>query len=385
MLANRKLVLDSNCEVYGLLKPYADNTFQNIVEHTAIPDAVYLISLNQFTNNVELITQLIESHNILPILSSPMEGSETLKNYCQLNRFNGIDIANLIHAGKILLIGGGDMDPSWHCHSYDNFLPKILDYNENLLEISRSNEIFSKTNKPYKFLFLNGRQRHHRKYLLEKFKWDGILDQSLWTNLDAREVTFYPFVLPPEVGINNRELTAFQVKQLPIKYEVPRYQQNLTNTEQDQYTKKPLFNNDWGEIYLSAEPYIDTYFSVVTETVFEYPYSFRTEKTWKPVAMGHPCIFASNYGYYRDFHNLGFRTWGQLIDETFDMIENVQDRILRISEVVKDLCNQDLPAFLAAAEETCKYNQQHLAEMRIKVRGEFPDRFFQFINKHINE
>ena len=140
-----------------------------------------------------------------------------------------------------------------------------------------------------------------------------------------------------------------------------------------------------GDIYINANPYIDTYFSLVTETVFEYPYSFRTEKTWKPIAMGHPTIFASNYGYYRDFHNLGFRTWGHLIDESFDMIDNVQDRIVRISEVVKDLCNQDLPAFLAAAEETCKYNQQHLAEMRIKVRKEFPDRFRQFINKYINE
>ena len=99
--------------------------------------------------------------------------------------------------------------------------------------------------------------------------------------------------------------------------------------------------------------------------------------------MGHPTIFASNYGYYRDFHNLGFRTWGHLIDESFDLTENVQDRIDRIALVVKDLCNQDLPSFLQAAEETCKYNQQHLAEMRLQVRKEFPERFFQFINEYL--
>jgi hypothetical protein len=67
------------------------------------------------------------------------------------------------------------------------------------------------------------------------------------------------------------------------------------------------------------------------------------------------------------------------------MIENVQDRILRISEVVKDLCNQNLPAFLAAAEETCKYNQQLMIELRPKVQKEFPNRLFQAIDQQFNE
>jgi hypothetical protein len=310
-----------------------------------------------------------------------MEGSDTLKVHCE----RVTQVADLVHDKKILLIGGGEMDDSWPYLQYDVFLPKILDYNENLIEISRSNDIFTKLDKPYKFLFLNGRQRHHRKYLLEKFKYDGLLNQSLWTNLDSRSVTFYPFELPAEMGIDNLSFTNFQSQQLPSNYEVSRYQNNSINHLEQATKKHLLFNNEWGDIYLNANPYIDTYFSLVTETVFEYPYSFRTEKTWKPIAMGHPAVFASNYGYYRDFRNLGFRTWNHLIDESFDQIENVQDRIVRVSEVVKDLCNQDLPAFLIAAEETCKYNQQHLAEMRIKVRNEFPDRFFQFINKYLNE
>jgi hypothetical protein len=74
-----------------------------------------------------------------------------------------------------------------------------------------------------------------------------------------------------------------------------------------------------------------------------------------------------------------------LIDESFDRIDNVQDRIDRIAQVVRDLCRQDLPAFLRVAEDVCKYNQQHLAEMRIKVRQEFPDRFFKFIKNYIND
>ena len=56
---------------------------------------------------------------------------------------------------------------------------------------------------------------------------------------------------------------------------------------------------------------------------------------------------------------------------------------MRIAQVVKDLCHQDLASFLKAAEDVCKYNQQHLVEMRIRVRKEFPNRFFQFINEYI--
>jgi hypothetical protein len=146
--------------------------------------------------------------------------------------------------------------------------------------------------------------------------------------------------------------------------------------------KYDLFDQQWGEIYLEAAPYIDTYFSVVTETVFDYPYSFRTEKIWKSVAMAHPWIAVSNCGYYRDMHRLGFRTFGHLIDESFDQIEHSQDRIERIAQVVEDLCQQDLSQFLAAAEDVCKYNQQHLAHMRVQIRKEFPERFFQFIKKY---
>ena len=146
--------------------------------------------------------------------------------------------------------------------------------------------------------------------------------------------------------------------------------------------KYNLFNNEWGEIYLKSEPYIDSYFSVVTETVFNYPYSFRTEKIWKPVAIGHPWIAVANRGYYRDMQALGFKTFGHIIDESFDLIDNNQDRLERIAMVVEDLCQQDLVKFLKECYNVCKYNQQHFAEMRIKVRKKFPDRFFQFIEQY---
>jgi hypothetical protein len=367
MLGNRELVLDIFCEVYDLLKPWRDFEFWDFANHNPVDGAVYLIGRKQFTDNIDKIRQWVDRCTI--ILSNPHEGSQTLKGLClQL----GID--DLVQQHKILLIGGGDMEPSYPCLQYESFLPKILDYQENIQAQTCRDEIFDKTIKPYKFLFLNGRIRSHRKYLLEQFRSSGLLDQSLWSNLDSNPG---PGKVLKHPAMNTLTVT----KSLPPEYEVSKYR-NSTILTNDHYKKYTLFNNEWGEIYLEPNAYIDTYFSLVTETVFEYPYSFRTEKIWKPIAIGHPFIVVANQGYYKDLHNLGFQTFGHIIDESFDCIEDNQQRIEHIVKIVEELCRQDLDSFQKECYTVCKYNQQHLAEMRLQVRREFPDRFFQFLREH---
>ena len=103
---------------------------------------------------------------------------------------------------------------------------------------------------------------------------------------------------------------------LDKKYEYDHVVKNISLDSG--FVKHELFDNKWGDVYVKANLYLDTYFSVVTETVFEYPYSFRTEKIWKPISIGHPWVAVANCGYYRDLHNLGFKTFGNLIDESFD-------------------------------------------------------------------
>lgn len=375
MLGNRKLILDIFCEVFDLLKPWCDEEFFDLDEHKLVPNAIYIIGRTRFKNYQHKIRQWVESGLVKVILSNPAEGSETLKWQC----ISMHHCADLVKNGQILLIGGGDMEAAWPHLQYECFLPKILDYEENLEEIQHSQDIFLQKQKPYKFLFLNGRQRLHRKYLIEYLDIHNLLDQGLWTWLDRTPHQNSNLKL-----IENGQdflLRPRAVHYLPSEYEVPKYRDKI-GASPNIFTKFDLFNREWGEIYLYAPPYVDTYFSIITETVYTYPYSFRTEKIWKPIAIGHPWICAANYGYYKDMRNLGFQTFSNIIDESFDEIENDQERIERIAVVIQDLCRSDLPAFLAAAEPVCKYNQQHLAEMRIKVREEFPDRFFQYLRQH---
>jgi len=353
MINNRKLIVDAFCEVKEFTKACQDAKFYDFAKEDPVPGAVYLISRQQFTANIERIKQLAAAGTILPILGNPAEGSETI-----LRHIERLGIVDLVRQGKILLIVGGYLQPDIPSLYYENFLPKILDYTENLQAIAEYEQAWS-TMRPYKFLFLNGRARAHRRQLLHRL--ESVLDQAIWTNLDNTH--------------------GDPIRLLDPKYEFDFYKSN-TAIEDAGFVKYQLFNNDWGEVYLNSKPYTDSYFSLVTETVFDYPYSFRTEKIWKPIAISHPFIAVSNQGYYRDLHQLGFKTFGNLIDESFDLISNNTDRLERIAQVVEDLCQQDLASFVKECYNVCKYNQQHLAELRIKIRQEFPDRFTQFINKY---
>jgi hypothetical protein len=372
------LILDTFCEVYDLLEPWAIDSFYDIKQHTMHSGCVYVLGRQQFVENAVLLRELIEKGDNCYILSNPHEGSETMKY--NVMRFGA---SGQVLSKKLLLLSGGDMEPEWINFAYENFITKVFDMPENLEATQRTPEIFENTNKPYKFLFLNGRGRAHRKYLLERWELNGLLDQTLWSNLARSVLVNSKHIKFEHNGIDLMRRPR-EYHFLDKRYEIPRYITTETDREYSDYSAKlNLFNNEWGDVYINPEAYIATYFSVVTETVFEYPYSFRTEKIWKPIGIGHPWIAVANQHFYRDIKNLGFKTFGHLIDESFDNIENSQERIERIADVVEDLCRQDLSQFLLAAQDVCKYNQQHMLELAPQVRARFPEQFFQFLDQHV--
>jgi hypothetical protein len=378
MLGNRRLVLDNFSEVIDLLRPLADEFFYDFEMVEPQPNSIYVIGRQQMINFPDKIRDMAMSGQYTIIFGNSAEGAWTLET--QLKQLR---IEDLVRAKKMFVIAGAEMSSNYPCLTHEHFLPRILDYKETLSAQQHTDEIFQKHPKPYKFLFLNGRARPHRKYLYERLRRTGALDQALWTMLDAMPCVRRTFEFR-ENGIDIMA-TPTPLQHLPARYEVDRYRtpQFGPIVPDRSNLKQELFNHEWGEIYLEPAPYVDTYFSLVTETICaESVYSFRTEKIAKPLAMGHPFIAVSNTGFYHDLHHMGFKTFGHVIDETFDKIEHHQDRLNRIVEIVTDLCRQDLASFLAECYNTCKYNQQRLAELRDQVRQEFPNRFAQFVSQY---
>ena len=382
MLDNHKIVLDFFCEIDRLIEPFADERFYELSQHEVVPGAVYIVGRNQFNLHKTKIQEWVNSGTIKGfVLCNPAEGSEPMMWMHSRDR-------QFHDSSHTPFISGGDLPPEIPHMLFEHFGAVIHDYEENLQAIKHYEQNYS-LDRPYKFLFLNGRPRPHRIYLLKQFQMSGLLDQALWSNLGDGPV------FNGNIKLNHKGKNLlndpFPVHYLLPEYEVERYRNSTMSVPEkwdaqgpvgpDLYAKQHLFGKDWGEIYIEPRAYEHTYFSLVSETVFEYPYSFRTEKLWKPIAMGHPWIAVANRGFYRDLHNLGFQTFGHVIDESFDLIDNDQTRIERITQVVEDLCSQDLASFLQECYTVCKYNQQHLLHSRAQWRQEFPDRFRQFINE----
>lgn len=373
----RNLVVDSFSEVYTILNPWMTHDFWDFESHEIIPNSIYVVGRKQFVEHKSKVELLLNRPDILLFFDNAAEGSNTLVGQLQALGFD-----EAAKEKKLLLIGGGDMDADYPCVRYDHFLANILDYDANVAAMNSIEEIFSKKNKPYQCLFLNGRSRPHRKFLFEKLQVEGLIDRTLWSMLDGRPSNSRQLKLTHR-GVNLMN-TQSPLRPLPAEYEYETYknsQLDLSNGTR-QFVKHQLFNNEWGEIYINPAPYVDTYFSLITETVFEYPYSFRTEKIAKPLAIGHPWIVAASRGYYRDMHNLGFRSFGHVIDESFDLIDDHQDRMDRIYEIVADLLKQNLQSFLDECYNVCKYNQQHLVEIIPQIRQQFPTKFFDLISQY---
>jgi hypothetical protein len=369
-----RLFVDRFSEVFDLLESHTTQSFYSFSEVLIEPGSAYVIGRQNLLDNLQRFLDMADSGQYRMIFCNACEGSWTLES-----QILQLKIDRRVAEGKILLIGAADIAAQYPCLTLDHFLIRIMDYPENRAAQQHTQHIFDQPDKPYKFLFLNGRARPHRKYLYERMRRRGLLERSLYTMLDAKPtvVRHFDFV---ENDINVMATTS-ELRRLPDYYEVSRYREPVFGPITDRTNlKQDLFRREWGEIYLEPRAYIDTYFSLVTETVCaESTVSFRTEKIAKPLAMGHPFIVASTPGFYRDLRSLGFQTFGHVIDESFDNIDNTQDRMDRITDTVADLCNQDLASFLAACQDVCKYNQQRLDEFTTQTRRDFPERFFQFL------
>jgi hypothetical protein len=173
------------------------------------------------------------------------------------------------------------------------------------------------------------------------------------------------------------------IRLLPPEYEIERARDKLIPElyANGGFVKHELFGNTWGDAIINPRCYTDTWYSLVTETIFDYPHSFRTEKIYKPIIMAHPFVIAANTGYLRDLRHAGFQTFDSVIDESYDQIDCPSTRLERIIETVQDISRGGAEHFWRATRDICKYNQQHLVEYNREQRTLLPLQLEQYLNE----
>lgn len=143
--------------------------------------------------------------------------------------------------------------------------------------------------------------------------------------------------------------------------EVEKLDKNLYNTINQNKHLFPLVIDQYNDArenpidfeQTDLEYYTNSYFSVVTETLFfsqisdplnhakEYNKSITfTEKTWKPIAVRHPFIMVGPSGMLKALKEKGYRTFSPYIDESYDDEDNDLKRLEMIVDEIKKLNNQ---------------------------------------------
>lgn len=92
---------------------------------------------------------------------------------------------------------------------------------------------------------------------------------------------------------------------------------------------------------LPISVYNRTAYSLVAETGTDNRYSFFTEKTAKPIMARRLFVIFSGQGFLQNLRSQGFRTFDQVIDESYDLIYNEHDRWSAAFEQVQRLCDLD--------------------------------------------
>ena len=100
---------------------------------------------------------------------------------------------------------------------------------------------------------------------------------------------------------------------------------------------------------------------LVTETVATGRRHHLTEKTFKPIALGMPFIIVGTQGSLRYLRSYGFKTFGDLWDESYDDEPDDAKRIEKIAKVLELLesLEEDRQAIFDSAWDIIQHNWNH--------------------------
>jgi len=117
-------------------------------------------------------------------------------------------------------------------------------------------------------------------------------------------------------------------------------------------------NSHW---ILADYLYSDSYCSFVLETLYDAEQSggaFLTEKTFKAIRNAHPFVIFGCPNSLATLRQLGYRTFDNYIDNSYDLEQNNTERFIKTIDSVKKILDQDLHAWYQNCRDDIEYNQQ---------------------------
>lgn len=247
----------------------------------------------------------------------------------------------------------------------DNFDESCMVYRPwwcyNLLRHNQYQDTNS-TNKPYLFDILLGARRPHRDFVMLGMQSFDLLKSSIVT---YREIFSTGSVV-------NHQTDEFASLFSSHKLHYPYVSENLDPQfeVQDQLEKSISRLVPW-KIYSS------TWYTVVAETLGTGSTFFLSEKTTKPLFAQRMFVVFSNAYFLRGLHNLGFETFGDIIDESYDNCVIDSQRFCHALEQLQYLSQQNHVKIYEKILSKLKHNHNRLFELQKQTKKQMKNLLLQ--------
>jgi hypothetical protein len=214
-------------------------------------------------------------------------------------------------------------------------------------------------NKPYMFDALLGSRRRHRDFVMKEFIQSELLNQSI--------ITYRNLYKEQDIEKYNQE----HDQNFPeVKISYPYVNSNYSvdwEIPTDSNGTFPITGVPW-------EIYRQTYYTILTESRYKIEpctnkdIFFMSEKTAKPILAKRLFIVFSISDFLKQLHDFGFKTFGNVIDESYDQEPDPFKRFSLAFEQVRYLHSQDPDQIYQKIQPIVEHNHQRLYELQKETR-----------------
>jgi hypothetical protein len=301
-----------------------------IIEVSKIPQLwcakTFPSSSNVLLNIPSRVVRAVKQKIIRIVILSTIEGdnftSNTFNGYLHLN--NTIKLLGLPTNSVVVVSGNLNAAVQYTDWCNKNNQPELIEFLEGIeWDGQTSNQLTTPvTIKDYcqPFNSLNRAHRNHRTehlYFLAENKLTGLVSGGAWFATHDIDAPIYQTV---DYNHYKTVLTGNYPKTVDVKdlvNQVPNLINNLEIYERSQLT-------------------------VVTESHFDQTGGlFITEKTFRPLLVGHPFMVLGQKGTLKKLRSWGFKTDFDGIDQSYDDVADDSDRFLQFHRSLRAWCVQD--------------------------------------------
>ena len=230
-----------------------------------------------------------------------------------------------------------------------------------------------------KFTFLNRKDAVHRRYILSRLHQsklidDGVISFQLADNSDIFLAT-NDLTTSSDFTDSGLEYIKMQCENTPA---LPIYIEDDQTTNSDNYSTSACNT-------LLRNTHHNTYVSIVSETFLTYPtdsfkQTFITEKTFNSIASNQIFFIAGHPHSLELLKKLGYKTFGSIIDESYDNIISHQERLFAVTREITRFLNRpegEIATDYANVVSIIEHNRDLLFSQNLKYKmQQFFDIYF---------